>query len=304
MYAFGTGYGGCGIIELMKDYKRTIRTIYGHDTGNKAECTTIAFSFDFKLLASGSYDNLIKIWNVSNGKLERTIFGHNDAIVAIAFNIDNKLLASGSKDGTIKLWNVLDGSLVRTLEGYNSDVQAISFISNGKQLISGAENNPIKIWNVLDGTLEQTIVGHTNNISALVFSDDGNLMAIGTENKTIELWNISNWTLIQTFKNRNCYYGISFFDAIAFSIDYKYILSGSNGFIDVWNINDGSLIETNCLGEYEIWSFAVPSCLGVMNSILRRKKTLVNGFFWGGISSLLCKYHYGFDSFNKCLDFL
>jgi WD40 repeat protein len=68
------------------------------------------------VLASGSGDNTIKLWNKYTGDLLRTLTGHGSVVWSVAFDSIN-ILASGSWDNTIKLWDKLTGDLLRTLYG-------------------------------------------------------------------------------------------------------------------------------------------------------------------------------------------
>jgi WD40 repeat protein len=68
----------------------------------------VAFSPDGRLLASGSDDKTIKLWEVASGSLVRTLSGHTNDVRSVAFSPDGRLLASGSDDKTIKLWDISD----------------------------------------------------------------------------------------------------------------------------------------------------------------------------------------------------
>jgi WD40 repeat protein len=61
---------------------------------------------DSKLLASGSADSTIRLWNAKNQKLLNTLYGHAGEVWSVAFSHDRKWLASGSADGTVRLWGV------------------------------------------------------------------------------------------------------------------------------------------------------------------------------------------------------
>jgi WD40 repeat protein len=71
----------------------------------------VAFSSDSKLVASGSGDGTVKLWDTATGALQQTLKGHSGLVYAVAFSSDDKLVASGSGDGTVKLLDMATGAL-------------------------------------------------------------------------------------------------------------------------------------------------------------------------------------------------
>ena len=71
----------------------------------------VAFNHDGTLLASGSLDKTVKLWDVTTGRLQATLEGHDHAVHSVAFSNDGKLLASASYDHTLKLWDIPSAKL-------------------------------------------------------------------------------------------------------------------------------------------------------------------------------------------------
>src|SRR5262245_13993398 len=88
-------------------------------TGHKYPIQSIAFSPNRNVIASGSFDHTIKLWDAATGRELRALYGHSDAVLSVAFSPDGNVIASGSGDNTIKLWDVATGRELRALSGHS-----------------------------------------------------------------------------------------------------------------------------------------------------------------------------------------
>ncbi|HEY4389706.1 MAG TPA: WD40 repeat domain-containing protein, partial [Ktedonobacteraceae bacterium] len=66
----------------------------------------VAISPNGQTLVSGGGDKTIKVWNLSTGKLARTLIGHEGFVQCVAISPNGQTLVSGSEDKTIKVWGV------------------------------------------------------------------------------------------------------------------------------------------------------------------------------------------------------
>ena len=101
-------------------------------SGHTSAVFSVAFSSDGNILASGSADDTIRLWNTDTGTHIRTLSGHTSAVRGVAFSPDGNTLASGSADNTIRLWNIDTGTHIRTLSGHTSDGRECSVQSGWK----------------------------------------------------------------------------------------------------------------------------------------------------------------------------
>jgi len=74
------------------------------------EVWSVAFSPDGTVLASGSHDGVVRLWNPSTGKLVGKLTKHTAPVVSVAFSENGRWLASGSWDGTALIWDRSSGN--------------------------------------------------------------------------------------------------------------------------------------------------------------------------------------------------
>jgi WD40 repeat protein len=83
--------------------------------GHTENVSCIAFSSDGKLIASGGFDNTIKLWVSETGLLLRTFTGHSGYVHSVLFSDDGKKIISRGSDATIRFWDIASGRVIRTL---------------------------------------------------------------------------------------------------------------------------------------------------------------------------------------------
>ncbi|KAJ3102864.1 hypothetical protein HDU97_000247 [Phlyctochytrium planicorne] len=120
------------------------------------------------MVASGSRDRTVKLWNMISGELVWTLKGHMAPIYSVAIRPDGRVVASGSSDGAIKLWSVHSGALIRDfyhrgIMGGGVEevgrVRKLEFTWDGMRLLSWVEDDVVLVWHIPNGILENRIDG-------------------------------------------------------------------------------------------------------------------------------------------------
>ena len=164
---------------------------------------SVAFSPDGTILAAGSTDNVMRLWNPVTGQLKATLTGHRAFIRDIVFSPDGSMLASGSQDKTVGLWDVATGQLKATLLGHSYDIYSVAFSPDGNTLASGGHDRIVRLWDITTGRIKDTLAGHTASINSVVFSPDGKTLASGSWDGTVLLWEFTPTTPPSLFGDIN-----------------------------------------------------------------------------------------------------
>jgi WD40 repeat protein/serine/threonine protein kinase len=102
----------------------------------QARTESLAFSPDGKILATGSSNGMIRLWNADGSQLQAILKGHSEVIQAMAFSPDGKTLAAVSAN-KLRLWDVATRQERITVKGHTGDILCLAFARDGNTLATG-----------------------------------------------------------------------------------------------------------------------------------------------------------------------
>lgn len=199
---------------------------------------SLAVSSDGQYLLSGHLDAVVRLWELSTGRIIRTLWGHDyyAEVRCVAFSQNGTYAMSGGTDKII-IWEINTGKLVRVFDGYESIVSHCSFSLDCKYIVAGSYTGEIKIWELSSGEEHKSFKGNSIYVTSAFFSNDNKIVMTGHANGNIKIWNVNTGSQIKTIKA----HGASILTA-TFSSDEQAIYSCcERAIVKIWGFPDGNL---------------------------------------------------------------
>ena len=156
------------------------------------------------LLASGSSDQTVRVWDVATGQALYTLRGEPRALGALAIHPLSPtqqaaaggaewLLAAVGYDQLIHLWQGRGVQVDvprqhRRFHGAHGLLYSVAISANGQWLASVGSNPTVDLWDIASGQILQTLHGHSKSVLAVAFNPASNLLASGSTDGTVQLW--------------------------------------------------------------------------------------------------------------------
>lgn len=163
-----------------------------HREGHTRYVVSTCFSPFGNIVASGSYDRTIRLWNAKTGQETNVLTGHTGSVTSVCFSPDGHTVASGSWDCTVRLWHTKTGDEIKKFQGHTDQVASVCFSLLGNMLASGSCDKTVRLWDTKTGEELNKMSEHTAEVASVCFSADGQVLASSSFDKTVRLWNTTH----------------------------------------------------------------------------------------------------------------
>jgi WD40 repeat protein len=152
---------------------------------------------DGQRLVTGAADDVVRIWTLTNGVVERQLRGHAGSVTAVAAGSSGQSLASGSADGTVRLWDSATGKEVAVIGAHAGPVNSISINPDATQLVTSSSDGTVKLWRPIPAPSKPLF--HPERPTTLAPSADGAHLLTGCLDQQVRLWNVGAGQVERTF---------------------------------------------------------------------------------------------------------
>jgi len=180
-----------------------------------AGVTSVCISPDGRLVAAGSLDTVVRIWDVQTGQLVERLKGHRDSVYSVAFTPDGKGIVSGSLDKTLKYWDVrpilrrdpaarpAQGAVEKNgvkeggekgsqctmnFTGHKDYVLSVAVSHDGQWVVSGSKDRSVHFWDAKTAQMQCMLQGHKNSVISIDLSPAGSILATGSGDWQARIW--------------------------------------------------------------------------------------------------------------------
>lgn len=210
------------------------------------EVEAVAFSPDGSLVAGGSKNGVIRVWESSTGELKREMPKSSDTsslseVTSLAFSPDGKMLAAGRADANVVIWDPQTGERTNTLRGHSARVNSVAFSTDGKTIASGADDTTVKLWDATSLGGQPKSLSMDSPVKAVAFSSDGSIVAGagGAQDGRLRMWDVATASQKQPEITKS-----AVITSLSFSKDGKLAAGTADATVVVWNVQSRDQLNT------------------------------------------------------------
>ena len=163
--------------------------------GHTDEVTSIDFSPDGSLIATGSSDNTARIWDATKKGITLKTLQHDGAVNCVRFSKDGSQFVTGGLDKIGRVWDVTTGELLFKLEGHIEEITSADYSPDGTRIVTGSVDFTARIWDATNGQQLAVLEGHTDEINSVTYSRDGYRIMTGSRDRTARIWEAAPWEI-------------------------------------------------------------------------------------------------------------
>ena len=215
--------------------------------GHKDIVLSVAVSAKGDMIATGSKDQCIRVWDAKSLECLAEMPGHTGPVTAVIFTRkdhpeEGVRILSASEDTCVKIWRTpckksQKKSIIRSIMAHSKSVNGLAVSVNDKWLATCSQDRSAKVFYLDDGSLVATCTGHKGSIWSVDFSPIEQILATSSRDGTVKLWNLAvgGAPCIRTFEGHEQ----SVMSCRFLSSGLQLISADSIGTMRLWNVRNG-----------------------------------------------------------------
>lgn len=215
-------------------------------TGHEGWVWCVAVEPGNEWFATGGFDAVIKVWDLTTGALKANLTGHKEAVRSIALSARSPYMFSGSDDHAIRCWDLERSECTHEFFGHKKSVHAVATHPSMDVVLSAGGDKSVRVWDIRTGSEVHTMVGHTDSVMCVAAQQTEPQVMSGGSDGMIFLWDIrSGRALTRLTRHKRPVRGL------VISADGSQLVSCGADDIRVWSLPSGEyLCSTSTIEDF------------------------------------------------------
>jgi eukaryotic-like serine/threonine-protein kinase len=217
--------------------------------GDSGSVWAVAFIPKTDDVVLGYEDGSLKIWNVEQARIVRSLDRMNGTVWTADVSADGKYLYIASDDAAVTGWNLNNYKQEYPLP-HPTSTKAVVFSPDGRKLATGDRNSAVRVWDLI-AQIPTELSGHRGTVHALAYSPDGTRLASSGSDGTVKIWNLDDLDIppLTLAEHKGAVYSVTF------SPDGKKLATaGWDGTVRLWDAQKGAQDEIFKVQQGDAWS--------------------------------------------------
>jgi WD40 repeat protein len=224
------------------------------DLGHESPVTSLAFSSDERLVASGDEHGHALVWDLASGEVTSSLSGHQDRIAALGFLPDAQALLTASLDRSVNLWRSRLPLTPRlaVIDDIEKRLWTLRLSADGGNLLAGGTDGFLAAWDVTSGRRARDLTGYDSVVDSLDISPDGRRIAVCSWRRTgVALFDLETGALPVTHETA------AYARSVRFSPDGQWLAAGTeDGTLYLWPTGQTGEARTISTGDKAVYDVA------------------------------------------------
>ncbi|EPY36549.1 pleiotropic regulator 1 [Angomonas deanei] len=205
--------------------------------GHQGRVNDVAVDPSNSWFASASFDQIIKVWDLSTGQLKVNLTGHTESVNALAISAISPYMFSGGDDHSIKCWDLETKTITRDFFGHRKSVQSVAVHPTLNLVVSAGADRQVRVWDIRSRSCVHILEGHKSGVLSVTTQESEPQVISGGSDGFVYLWDLKTGKAMRTLtQHKKPVRGLTF------NVERNRLITCGADDIRVWDMPSGDYI--------------------------------------------------------------
>ncbi|KAG8811560.1 hypothetical protein FRC19_003723, partial [Serendipita sp. 401] len=178
-------------------------------TGHSSAILCASFSPTGQMLATGSGDTNVRLWDLDTETPSHVLSGHRGWVLCVEWEARERKLASGGHDGQVRIWDPKSGKVIGdAMKGHTKWITSLAWEpihinAANPRVASSSKDGTIRVWSMTNRRTEYTLGGHTASVNLVRWGGalPSGVLYTASSDRTVRIWEAAKGRCLHILKD-------------------------------------------------------------------------------------------------------